>query len=287
MRHCSYCGKEYPDNTTVCSIDQHSMVELINETAPENVSEPQIEPPKIDTSNNPDAVYPEYLWSARDAWKFWGVVFVFEVLWGFVNVSFARRFPQLHWLLLSGPGSFLKSMAWSSIPLLTAAYFMRVESFRSFFKAVGLDRKPTELAWFGVVAALFLRFVGHLAYVFHLAKTYPDPYWDKYLNTPGFERIFFLAPLLLAAFFEEPVNRGFLYTGFRRSYSGGASAAIVVAYTAYTHWNQYRHFGIAVITLSALTIVQCYLREKSDSLWDIIICHFVFNASSFFIAHIW
>jgi hypothetical protein len=35
--------------------------------------------------------------------------------------------------------------------------------------------------------------------------------------------------------------------------------------------------------LSLLTLVQCYLREKSQSIWDCILCHFAFNASSLFI----
>jgi membrane protease YdiL (CAAX protease family) len=97
-------------------------------------------------------------------------------------------------------------------------------------------------------------------------------------NTLGLERYFFLAPGLLAAFFEEPVYRGFLYKAFRGSYSMGISMVLIMGITAWDHWSYYSHW-VAAFDLSIFTIVQCYLREKSNSLWDCILCHFAFNAS--------
>ena len=103
-------------------------------------------------------------------------------------------------------------------------------------------------------------------------------------RTLGPERYFFLAPLvLLAPLFEESIYRGFLYKAFRGSYSMKVSMALIVAWTVNTHWSQYSHSWIAALGLSILTIVQCYLREKSNSLWDCIICHFTYNASLLFV----
>jgi hypothetical protein len=34
MKKCPYCGKEYPDDTTVCPNDQHALVELRSTAAP-------------------------------------------------------------------------------------------------------------------------------------------------------------------------------------------------------------------------------------------------------------
>jgi len=75
----------------------------------------------------------------------------------------------------------------------------------------------------------------------------------------------------------------FLYKAFRGSYSMSISTALIVIWTAYTHWLNYSHSLMAAVVLSLFTIVQCHLREKSASLWDCILCHFAFNFSSLFI----
>ena len=57
------------------------------------------------------------------------------------------------------------------------------------------------------------------------------------------------------------------------------SVAILVAWTGVLHRSQCTRSLAAVFELSLITIVQCYLREKSDGLWDCILCHLTFNAS--------
>jgi membrane protease YdiL (CAAX protease family) len=107
---------------------------------------------------------------------------------------------------------------------------------------------------------------------------------DAFRHALGPERYFFLAPLiLLAPLFEESINRGFLYKAFRSSFGMGISMVLIMTWTAYTHWSQYHQSLLAAFDLSILTIVQCYLREKSDSLWDCILCHLAYNGSGLFI----
>ena len=278
MKQCSYCGKEYSDDTAFCSIDQQPLDQPAAETAAQSESSPK----KDDSYLR----YPEYQWSARDAWKFFGMVVVFNALWTVIDHVLRGRFHHFYWWTWSGPGFFLRALTWNAMHLLIAAYFARTESIAAFWKAMGLDRKPTNHVWLGLAAVLGNRLGGHVIYVLKWAKGYGTYDIDAFQQTHGFERYFFLLPLLLAAFLEEPVYRGFLYKAFRGSFSMGASTTLVVAFTAYTHWNQYSHFGLAAIILSAWTVVQCYIREKSDSLWDCIICHLVFNASSLFVSHL-
>ena len=92
--------------------------------------------------------------------------------------------------------------------------------------------------------------------------------------------------VLLAPLFEESIYRGFLYKAFRGSYSIPVSSVLIIAWTCYTHWNQYSHSLAAAFDLSLLTLVQCYLREKSGSLWDCILCHMAFNGSLLLVGHI-
>jgi membrane protease YdiL (CAAX protease family) len=106
---------------------------------------------------------------------------------------------------------------------------------------------------------------------------------SAFRHTAGLESYLFLVPLvLLAPIFEESIKRGFLYKAFRGSYPLWPSMVVIVAWTALRHWSQYLHW-IAAMNLSLLTLVQCYLREKSDSLWDCILCHMAFNSSLLFI----
>ena len=170
------------------------------------------------------------------------------------------------------------------LELFVAAYFARTESFAALWKALGLDHKPTSLAWWGVAMALILRALGHWMFVLGWSKGVANTALSGFRHSQGLESLFYLLPMIvLAPLFEESIYRGFLYKAFRGSYPTLFSILLIVAYTAYTHWPQYSHSAAAVVDLSLLTLVQCHLREKSASLWDCILCHFAFNASSLFL----
>ena len=216
-------------------------------------------------------------WSARDAWKCLGMFVVFEVTLGFFKVFLGSALPSFHVWKLTGEGHFSISLSYSIIYLCTAAYFARTESWRSFFTAVGLTRRPSYYIWFGLVVTIVLRFLTHLAIQHGIGTGSSTTSVIGFRRSIGLERYLFLAPTLLAAPFEETYMRGFVYKAFRASYSREISTVIVLAVTALAHLSQYRVSWIAVFSLSALTILQCYLREKSDSLWDCIVCHFVWN----------
>jgi membrane protease YdiL (CAAX protease family) len=153
------------------------------------------------------------------------------------------------------------------------------------WEAFGLNRKPTDLVWFGITAAITLRLASHFMFVHGWGKGVSNFEINSFKNTIGYERLFFqISPLILAPIFEESVDRGFLYKAFRGSHSVVVSTILIIGWVCYTHWSQYSASWIAALDLSVLTIVQCYLREKSPSLWDCILCHFVFNASILFTA---
>lgn len=283
MKACPYCGKEYPDGAAVCAIDQYPLASPLLAVAPAIVAPAARAEADTNRKDDRDLMYPEYRWSQRDAWKFLGMTMVFGYLWYVVMGALYGRFNYFyHWRW--GPvGYSVMALIDAGICILLAAYFGRTESFAAFFKAVGLDRKPSDYVWLGVVAALGIRLIGHIVLASGLVKGY-SPYdllAFKYFRGSG--RFLFLMPVLLAPFWEEAVNRGFLYKAFRGSYSVPISMAFIIGYTCWTHWNQYSHSIVAVFDLSALTVVQCYLREKSDSLWDCILCHLAYNGSLLFV----
>ncbi len=282
MKQCSYCGKEYPDEAISCVIDGQEL-EDPNRVAQE-VECPANEAPAVPGMKGIDLVYPEYRWSAWDGWKFLGMMVVIDVAWYYVTGAVYVSAPYLHQLRWSPYGVVLMTTIFVGLKVLTAAYFARTESIRSFCSAVGLDRKPTNYAWFGVAAALGLRLLSHSIYTLGWARGYSDYDLSLFRASHTPDRYLYLFPLLVAAFWEEPVKRGFLYKAFRGTYSIAASIAVILVYTAYAHWNQYAHMGWAVISLSVITAVQCYVREKSDSIWDCILLHLVFNGSSLLVS---
>lgn len=175
-------------------------------------------------------------------------------------------------------------LGYAAVCMLAVAYIARTNSIASFCKAMGLDRKPTEYLWFGLIWAVVIQFIGFLIYSAGLTNAYPNFEFTETLQIPRWERLPYLFPLLCAAFWEEPVNRGFLFKAFRGSYSVRVSIVMVMAFTVYMHWQEYFHFGYSAVLLTAFTVVQCYLREKSASLWDCILSHLAFNLTGLFLA---
>ncbi len=281
MKSCPYCGKEYLDDMTNCSIDG----ELLRDNNPQPpISDEQIVE-GLPNKNEPYLTFPDYRWSARDAWKCIGMILIFEFMLDLVLFTMDSHFPGFYRWRETGLGYFSTAILHYAIGLLTAAYFARTELLISFWKGFGLDHKPSDYVWFGIVAALTIRFIGHFMLIHGWGNGVSNHDIASFRNTLGPERYFFLVPLVLfAPLFEESIYRGFLYKAFRGSYSIGISMALIIAWTVFNHWTQYFHSWIAAFELSILTVVQCYLREKSDSLWDSILCHFAFNASLLFIS---
>ena len=277
MKKCPYCGNEYPDDATACFIDGEPLADNTSQLTVVEDQAVDVTPHKDD----PPRTFPDYQWAARDAWKCVAMIlllgFVFETIIYALGLHFLG-FRRWHG---AGFGYFSIALLRYAVGLLVAVYFARTDTFVSFWKGFSLDLKPSDYVWFGIVMALIIRFSGHFLMTHGWGKGVNNYGFTSFRHAFGFERYFFLiSPLILAPILEESINRGFLYKAFRGSYSITLSTILIVAWTAITHWGYYSHSWIAALDLSALTLVQCYLREKSDSLWDCIFCHFAFNASS-------
>jgi membrane protease YdiL (CAAX protease family) len=230
--------------------------------------------------------FPDYKWSARDAWKCFVTLLVFEFVIAFPLTSFASYSAGFRIWCLSGIGSFCLSLFYSAVYLFVVAYFARTESWKTFFEGFGLNRKPSDYVWLGIVFAIALKFSTHLILINGWMKGYALFDLNAFKHDVTSERYFYLAPTLFAGFFEEPVFRGFLYKAFRGSYSITVSTILILAITCLAHWSQYSHSMLAAFSISAITIILCYLREKSSSLWDCIFCHLAFNTTSLLISGI-
>jgi membrane protease YdiL (CAAX protease family) len=245
---------------------------LAAETGPANVSSAS------------EVIHSENLWTAKDAWKCLGVfiLFVFIILeiWKGIGIVV----PPFRYFSLSGMGNFVFDIVHYSVLLLIVLYFARTDTWQSFLKAFGLANPPSPYTWFAIAMTLVIRTVGYLVITSGLSRGVTGTHLWSSAHSVGLERLLYLAPALIAPFPEEIYMRGFFYRAFRGSYSVIASTLLILAITAGTHWNQVYHSWIAAVDIGALAILQCFLRERTGSLWDCIICHFVFNATGAFLS---
>lgn len=280
VKKCPYCGEEYPDDAKVCAIDTEDLVDHPPKSKPveEKVTgNPTKSEPVKQEPTGPTRTWPDYQWRAKDAWKCIGIIILLtEIVLPAGDYALVSNFPNFY----HSPFCYIcRRLLLFSTLTVTACYFARTETLAAVKKAFGLDCEPTNLIWFGLVMTLAIRLATHFMFVFHWGNGSYNYDFAAFRNTIGFQRIFFmLSPLVLAPIFEEIVNRGFLYKAFRASFSVTVSVLIMIAWTLWTHYPYWHHSWIAAVNYSAWTILQCYLREKSPSLWDCILCHFVSNA---------
>ena len=99
-----------------------------------------------------------------------------------------------------------------------------------------------------------------------------------FASPAGLELIWvFLGLVILPPLAEEVLFRGFIFKGIRSRLSFVPTALIVSLLFALAHGQL--NVGLDVF---ALSLVLCYLREKSNSLWPGILLHALKNAVAFF-----
>jgi len=94
----------------------------------------------------------------------------------------------------------------------------------------------------------------------------------------------FLSLVVLPPLVEETVFRGFIFTGLRNKLKWGWAALLTSLIFASAHLE----FGsgqpllwVAALDTFTLSMVLCYLRQKTDSLWPGILLHGLKNAIAF------
>lgn len=171
--------------------------------------------------------------------------------------------------------------------LLILWFFMR--RLRIGWRALGLSRKPLwrdlGRALLGLPAyfAIFI-VLGSLAGVFLGVNLEQE-------QEIGFDRVVGSSDMLLAfvslvvvpPIVEEVLFRGFLFTGLRSKLGFVATALIVSALFALPHMFASSNglLWIAAIDTFVLSLVLCYLREKTGALWAAIVLHAIKNSLAY------
>jgi len=180
------------------------------------------------------------------------------------------------------PGVILGTMVGGAVGMFIMAFVLVPEFLR--------DRSPTGAAWVpgewrdagkGLAFGLILGAVGCM--VMNFLERFGDPNSAGPLtrmatsSTSGFV-IWILAALVLAPLVEEPLFRGVLYGGFRRSFGVMAAGIITSAIFVLLHITEIIHFLPAILPLAALAAGALWVRLRFAAIGPAIALHIGYNA---------
>lgn len=169
--------------------------------------------------------------------------------------------------------------------LTLAVLYLLVNFYGQKFKDLGLGSfKPSY------VAKAFLGFCSYFVLtaivMTSVARFIVIPDQEQktgFLQPTGIEALLaFIALIIVVPITEELLFRGFLFKGIRTKYSFPVTAIVVSLLFAVAHGQL--NVGLDVFSLS---LVLCYLREKTGSLWPGILVHGLKNAVAFFMLFIY
>lgn len=141
------------------------------------------------------------------------------------------------------------------------------------------------------LAGFFVYFVSYLVVLTIATHLFPSLNVDQKQDL-GFQNaagggalvLTFLSLVVLPPVVEETVFRGFVFTGLRNKLKPIGAALITSALFATAHLQ----FGsgqpllwVAALDTFTLSLVLCYLRQKTDSLWPGILLHALKNCIAF------
>ena len=158
--------------------------------------------------------------------------------------------------------------------LIITILYSDVKSLRVFGEHFGfLAPRPHAF----ITAMLFGGAIG--ASVLYMAKNSLLSPHNRLAEGLGINNVIYLnIILLLAPFWEEVIIRGYLYKAFRQEYSVAETICCILAITVVAHNSLMRSAPFGGCALLILNIILSLFREKEKSIWNCIICHFVYNA---------
>lgn len=193
------------------------------------------------------------------------------------------------WLQSSAWGTFVFVLLIEVATLLLIYYFLKVRRLK--FSFLGLNKpkyKYLLYAVIGFVAYFIIYIVGLI-----IAKAFFPGLDLEQKQELGFDTAtqgWDLLPILISLVVipplaEEIVARGFLFGGLRTRLNFIVAAVITSALFALAHLGEASNglLWVAAIDTFILSLVLCYFREKTGSLWPSIYIHMLKNGLAFII----
>jgi membrane protease YdiL (CAAX protease family) len=164
--------------------------------------------------------------------------------------------------------------------LLIGVVTLALKFYNLKFKAIGFgDFKfnylKLGLLAFAVYLPLSILFLAGMSQLFPI--NVDEAREVGFENLVGIEMILtFLVLVILTPIAEELLFRGLVFTGFRNKLPFWIAAVLVSLLFAFAHWQPNVALDVFVMSL-----ICCYIREKSGSLWPSILLHVFKNGLAF------
>jgi membrane protease YdiL (CAAX protease family) len=281
MRKCTYCGKEYPDTETHCSIDAEPLEGGEQETAPAPEVIVVHEAPPLLPASMPETAIPPPLsrWTDRQ-FRFFEIALVCAVAFGgsILNSGF-RLYEQTMGGPYAAPPTDL-SLRWLNSGLHQATalallwYVLRRRS--RTFSDLGFAWAGKDVGW-----SIPLYFIGHytVTSVYTLIKLAG---WTATSHATAASRAGYglfgsgitIVPFLcqfLNPFYEELIVRAYLMTEVRQL-TGSVSKAIILSTVLQTSYHFYQGAPLA-FSYAGLFLIFSAVYAKTGRIAPIILAH--------------
>lgn len=237
------------------------------------------------------------LWSAMTAIL---VVTVTYLIALFIGGTLLSAYASMHhwssaytnqWLNSSVMAQFLYVLLDESITLLLLWAFIKWRHYKGVRKALGLIRPRAKDFYYVLTGAavyfVMYIFVVNLAVsITHLDINQQQDIGFQVVNSNRDLVLTFLSLVLLPPIVEEVIFRGFLFSGLRRRFPFWAATVVTSAIFAVPHLLESNGAGLlwtAGIDTFILSLVLCYVREKTGHLWAGMAIHGLKNLLAFYV----
>lgn len=176
--------------------------------------------------------------------------------------------------------------------VITLGVLYQILKFRGLsFKNIGINKLQLKHIAY-TLTGFAIYFVLYILGIVIIKAIFPQLDLDKKqeigfdTNTRGLALLpAFISLVILVPITEEIITRGFLYGGLRTKLPVFIAAGITSLFFAVAHLGEASEglLWVAAIDTFILSIVLCYLREKTNSLWPSIGVHMIKNFIAFII----
>jgi membrane protease YdiL (CAAX protease family) len=177
---------------------------------------------------------------------------------------------------LAGRTAYIAAL--ESLLVATVVAFSGALSVRDFLSKTGLLGRPALAGWYAgwVTLGLAVLNLYGATHGWTASSRAPAERSGHSVDSVVFviATSIFLGPLV-----EELVTRGYLYQAFRASCPLIPSIGLIICFSAFFHAGSMLHSGFTAACLIALWVVLSVLREYSESLWNCVFCHVIYNAA--------
>jgi membrane protease YdiL (CAAX protease family) len=174
-------------------------------------------------------------------------------------------------------GQFTLYLVSGIVALAITVFFSRAVAWNDFKTYFGFCQTDSKDVMRSAVIGAGISFVAFICIRAGFAKSAQSRLLQAMVQSGDTRLSYFHLLLLLVPFGEEVVMRGYLYRAFRQGYSIVASIACILGISSFTHLTAMSSSWAAALALLSLNALLCLIRERTNSLWNCIICHLAYN----------